>query len=297
MSDNTKKVIIAILGLMLIGLSVFWYFDHNKQVDAIDTLSIEKEEIIAELTKLEDQYNIAITQKTELAKVLEVQKNNIIRFKDSLKNIKNTNWKLIKFYKNKIVGLSTISDKMLRINDSLVNRNKLLNQENQDLYEDKNELTTNLDEQSKFNDTLVKQNLDLAKKVAIGQIIKVNNFKVTTYDERKNGDYRESVKARRVDVFKTSFLINENLIAKEKDIIVFVSIVTPSGEVLNKKGKFITTDNKTIYFSDRTIIPFKTKAVPTDMILKSDDKLEKGLYKTYVYIDNKQMAVIETILK
>ncbi len=297
MSDNSKKVIIAILGLMLIGLSVFWYLDHNKHVETIDTLSTEKEEIIAELTKLENQYDIAITQKTELSKDLEIQKNNIIRFKDSLKNIKNTNWKLIKFYKNKIIGLTTTSDSMLRINDSLVNINKLLNQENQVLYNEKNELTTNLNEQSKFNDTLVKQNLNLAKKVAIGQIIKVNNFKVTTYDEKKNGNYKESFKARKVNVFKTSFLINENLIAKDKDIIAFVSIVTPSGSVLNKKGKFTTTDNKTIYFSDRTIIPFKTRAVPTDMILKSEEKLEKGLYKTYVYIDNKQMAVIETILK
>ncbi|MCF6350238.1 MAG: hypothetical protein L3J23_04295 [Flavobacteriaceae bacterium] len=296
MSNNNKKVIIAILSILLLSLVIFYYFDHVKKTETIDTLTLEKEAILADLTKLEDQYNTAIIQKTQLSSELEIQKNSIVKFKDSLKSIKNTNWKLIKFYKNKIKNLTATTKNMLHINDSLVKSNKLLNLENQDLNIQKTELTTDLENQTNFNDTLVRENLNLAKKVALGEMVKINNFKITTYDERNNGKYKESQKAKKVSVFKVGFLVNDNPIAKQKDIVAHVSIKTPNGKILNSKGNFTSTNGKEVSFSDQTVIPYKNQAITTDMIIKSDQRLEKGTYIITIYKDNKQIAVLEKTL-
>lgn len=296
MTDQNKKVIIGFLAVIVIGLAIVWYLDHNKQSKSIDTLTEEKEQIISELDSLTLVYNVAINEKTELSNELEIQRDNIIRFRDSLKKIKKTNWKLISFYKNKIKGLTTTTDRLLVVNDSLFKRNNLLNLENQDLNVQKDSLTSNLKKQNNYNDTLAKQNLNLAKKVAIGEVVKINNYSVTTYDERKNGKYKVSSRARRVNIFKVSFLINDNPIAKNKDISAFVTIKMPNGEILSKKGLFTTTDDKSLPYSDETIIPYKKKAIATDIIINADTKLEKGVYSIIVYIDNRQVAVLSKTL-
>lgn len=296
MTDQNKKVIIGFLAVIVIGLAIVWYLDHNKQSKSIDTLTEEKEQIISELDSLTLVYNVAINEKTELSNELEIQRDNIIRFRDSLKKIKKTNWKLISFYKNKIKGLTTTTDRLLVVNDSLFKRNNLLNLENQDLNVQKDSLTSDLKKQNNYNDTLAKQNLNLAKKVAIGEVVKINNYSVTTYDERKNGKYKVSSRARRVNIFKVSFLINDNPIAKNKDISAFVTIKMPNGEVLSKKGLFTTTDDKSLPYSDETIIPYKKKAIATDIIINADTKLEKGVYSIIVYIDNRQVAVLSKTL-
>lgn len=296
MTDQNKKVIIGFLAVIVIGLAIVWYLDHNKQSKSIDTLTEEKEQIISELDSLTLVYNVAINEKTELSNELEIQRDNIIRFRDSLKKIKKTNWKLISFYKNKIKGLTTTTDRLLVVNDSLFKRNNLLNLENQDLNVQKDSLTSNLKKQNNYNDTLAKQNLNLAKKVAIGEVVKINNYSVTTYDERKNGKYKVSSRARRVNIFKVSFLINDNPIAKNKDISAFVTIKMPNGEILSKKGLFTTADDKSLPYSDETIIPYKKKAIATDIIINADTKLEKGVYSIIVYIDNRQVAVLSKTL-
>lgn len=292
MTDQNKKVIIGFLIAILIGIGIVWYLDHNKQAENIDTLTQEKEQIISELDSLTQVYNVALNEKTELSNELEIQRDNIIKFRDSLKKVKNTNWRLISFYKDKIKGLTTTTDRLLVVNDSLSKRNNLLNLENQDLNTQKETLTSDLQQQNEYNDTLVQQNLNLAKKVAIGEIVKINNYNVNSYDVRKNGKYKLTNRARRVDAFKVSFLINGNPIAKNKDITVFVTIKTPSGDILNKKGRFTTTTNKSVVFSDRTVIPYKRKDIATDIIINTDQKLTKGVYSIIIYIDNKEVAVL-----
>ncbi len=298
MSNDNKKIIIVILSIVIVGLVIYSYLNNEQYQETKQTLVIEKETILENLTKIEDQYNSAIAQNTTLSEELEIQKNSIISFKDSLKSLKNTNWKLIKFYKTKIKGLNKISKKLLYLNDSIVKRNELLNQENQDLHEDKQVLETDLEKQTTYNDTLVKQNLDLAKKVAIGEIVKVSNFKVTTFRERSGGKYKESTRARRVDLFKTSLLLNENPIAKEKDIVTHVVIKKPDGNLLISKGIFTTENGDRVTFSEESIIPYNKSAMVGEIIVNTNGKkLEKGIYTIDFYTDGVKVGSVEKVLK
>jgi len=298
MSNDSKKITIAILLIIILGLVIYSYLNNEKYEETKQTLIIEKETILKNLTKIEDQYNTAIAQNTTLSEELVLQKNSIVSFKDSLKNLKRTNWKLIKFYKNKIKGLNRISKKLIYQNDSLVKSNELLNLQNQELSEDKQVLTSDLQKQTSFNDTLVKQNLDLAKKVAIGEIVKASNFKVTTYRERSGGKFKESTRARRVDMFKISLLLNENPIAKKRNISAHVSIIKPDGSVLVAKGVFTNADGNRVKFSEESNIPYNKSALISDMIINVvGENLEKGSYTVNFYIDRIKVGSVQHILK
>lgn len=297
MSNDNKKITIAILLITILGLVLYSYLNNEKYEETTQTLIIEKETILKNLTKIEEQYNTAIAQNTTLSEELVLQKNSIVSFKDSLKSLKITNWKLIKFYKNKIKGLNRISKKLIYQNDSLVKSNELLNSQNQELNEDKQVLTSDLQKQTSFNDTLVKQNLDLAKKVAIGEIVKVSNFKVTTYRERSGGKFKESTRARRVDMFKISLLLNENPIAEKRNISAHVSIIKPDGNVLVEKGGFTNVDGNRVKFSEESNIPYNKSALISDIIVTvTGEKLDKGTYLINFYTDGIKVGSVRHIL-
>jgi len=298
MSNNLKKTIIAILILAIIGLSFYSYNNNKKHASIEKEMLIEKNNLLDDLSKLESQYDDAISKNTSLSKELITQKESIKAFKDSLKKIKKNNWKLINFYKNKIKALNDISNKLVRTNDSLAEVNKLLNIENQDLTQQKDSLTTNLQQQTTYNNTLSEQNLDLTKKVSLGEIVKANNFSVVTYKEKSGGKYKETDKARRVDVFKTSFVLNENPIAKESDIVSYVVITKPDGELLVNKGTFTTKTGERVDYSDTSTIPYKKVAITSDILIKfGDTKLLKGTYLIDFYINDTKVGSIQKNLR
>jgi len=298
MSNNFKKGIIAFLVLLLIGL-LFYSYNNNKEHIAIENkMQNEKDKLIDNLSKMELQYDDAISKNTMLSEELIVQKESIKNFKDSLKSIKKTNWKLINFYKNKIKDLNIISNKLVGLNDSLVRSNKTLSLDNQNLNTQKDSLTNNLNLQAIYNDTLVKQNLHLAKKVAVGKIVKASNFGVMTYKERSGGKYKETDRARKVTVFKTSFVLNENPIAENNNIKAHIIIYKPNGDLLVDKGVFSTTDGEKLHFSDISTIPYKKAAIASDILIKFGNiKLNKGTYTIDFYVNNKKAGSTQKNLR
>ncbi len=298
MSENIKKAIIVFLLLAIAGLGYFSYTNNNKHLVVEKNMKAEKDKILKDLSDLETVYDDAISKNTSLSTELEKQKESIQNFKDSLKAVKRTNWKLIKFYKNKIKNLNVVSNRLVHLNDSLVRSNQLLNQENQDLAIQKDSLTSNLQEQTNYSNTLANQNLELAKKVAVGKVVKMSNFNVITYKERSHGKYKETDRARRVDIFKTSFVLNENPIADEKDMVAYVVITKPDGKILVNKGVFTTASGERTHFSEKSTIPYKKAAITSDIFIKFGDvKLEKGKYIIAFYVNDEKVGTVEKELR
>ncbi len=298
MSENIKKAVIIFLILAICGVGYYSYTNNKKHVAIEENMKVEKDKLLKDLSDLETVYDDAISKNTSLSTELQKQKESIQNFKDSLKAIKRTNWKLIKFYKNKIKNLNVVSNRLVYLNDSLVKSNQLLNQENQDLAVQKDSLTSNLKEQTNYSNTLANQNLELAKKVAAGKVVKSSNFNVVAYKERSHGKYKETDRARRVDIFKTSFVLNENPIADEKDIVAYVVITKPNGEILVNKGVFSSTTSERLHYSETSTIPYKKAAITSDIFIKFGDiKLEKGKYIIDFYVNNEKVGTVEKELR
>jgi len=306
MSENSKKIIIFLLLLTIGGLFYYNYSNKKNFEEKEIALNAERDKILDDFVRIKFKLNTAISKNTILSEELVKQKQNIEEFEKTFKDLKTTNSKLIKFYKKKIEELNTTSNKLFRINDSIAQRNKILNVENQDLYEQREALTaeqqslkSSLQKTTTYNDTLIKQNMDLAKKVALGEIINTSNFSVKTYKERRKGKFKESERAGRVDMFKTSFVINENQLAPNKKVKVNIVIKTPTGESLIKKGFFNDFDGNRIAYAEEDVISFNKIAIPSDFVIMRDQnkKLEKGTYVIDFYIDMKKVKSIETVLK
>ncbi len=297
MSDNLKKGIIAILIFAILGLIYYNLYSTNRHIVVQQEMQLEKDIILNDLAKLENKYDKEILKNTSLSKELLTQKKTILDFRSALRSSEKTNKKLINFYKLKIKNLTNISDNLIRISDSLSRENNNLTQKNINLTTQKDSLNSNLKNQTTFNNKLVEQNLDLAKKIALGEIVTASNFNVVTYRERNNGSFKESDKARRVDAFKTSFILNENPIATEEDIITHVVITKPDGKLLVNKGSFSTPNGKKINFSNSSTIPYKKTGITSDIVTKfGNQKPPKGTYIIDFYIKETKVGSVEKTL-
>ena len=277
--SSNNKIILGILLALLVGLGAYTLRSNSKHQEAETFLKEEKEQILGNLTTMEEKYDNAIAQNTTISEELKVERDKITAYKDSIINLKGTNWRMIRRYRGQIATLEATNERLLFVTDSLKLVNNLL-------VIEKDSITGKLIEQTSFNDTLIAQNLDLAKKVEIGGVLRVSAVNSTAMRLRSNGKYTETNKAQKTEAIRVNFKIEENEIAVPGDKIVHVVINTPTGKIINQKGTFNTKSGQEVGFTVEDTISYENAAKDVTLFIeKLTVKLDKGIYTTKVYVD------------
>ena len=278
-SSNNNKIAIGILIALLLALGVYTFTSHNKHKEAEEFLQEEKEQILGNLTTMEEKYDNAIAQNTTLSEELKVERDKIVAFKDSVQNLKNSNWRLIRRYRGKIAELEKTNERLLFVTDSLKLVNNLL-------VIEKDSITGKLIEQTSVNDTLLAENLDLAKKVEIGGALKVSSVNATAMRLRSNGKYAETNKSSKTDAFRVGFKIDKNEIATPGDKQANITITTPGGKIINQKGTITLKNGNEVGYTDQDVIAYENASKDVVMFVDNiSQDLDKGIYTVKVYID------------
>ena len=277
--SSNNKILLGLLLALLVGLGVYTYTSNSKHVEAENFLKEEKQQILGNLTTMEEKYDNAIASNTSMSEELKIERDNIIAFKDSIKNLKGTNWRLIRRYRGKIADLEKTNEKLLFANDSLQLVNNML-------IIEKDSITGKLVEQTIFNDTLIAQNLDLSKKVEIGGVLKVNSVSTTAMRERSNGKYAETNKAQKTNAFRVGFKVQKNEIAVPGEKQAHIVISTPGGKILNQKGTFALKSGQEVGYTDDSTVNYENADLDVVMFVDNiTQKLDKGIYTVKVYVD------------
>ena len=278
-SSNNKKILIGILLALLVGLGAYTLKSNSKHEEAEQFLKEEKEQILGNLTAMEEKYDNAIAQNTTISEELKVEREKIVAFRDSVKNLKNTNWRLIRRYRSKIADLESTNERLVNLTDSLKLANNLL-------VVEKDSITGKLIEQTSYNDTLIAQNLDLAKKVEIGGVLRVNSVNATAMRLRSNGKYTETNKAPKTTAVRVSFRLEKNEIATPGEKEATVVINTPSGKIISQKGTFNLSSGEEVGYTDQTTVDYENAAKDVVLFVENiSQKFDKGLYPIKVYVD------------
>jgi hypothetical protein len=289
--SSNNKIVLGILIALLVGLGAYTLRSNSKHVEAENFLKEEKEQILGNLTTMEEKYDNAIAQNTTISEELKIERDKITAYKDSVINLKGTNWRLIRRYRGQIASLEATNERLLFVTDSLKLVNNLL-------VIEKDSITGKLIEQTSFNDTLIAQNLDLAKKVEIGGVMRVNSVNSTAMRLRSNGKYTETNKAQKTEAIRVNFKIEENEIATPGDKIVHVVINTPTGKIVNQKGTFNTKSGQEVGFTIEDTVSYENAAKDVTLFIdKLTVKLDKGIYTTKVYVDGLLVGASNVELK
>ncbi|MCC6186149.1 MAG: hypothetical protein IT256_03245 [Chitinophagaceae bacterium] len=265
---NYNKVLIPLLALSLVG-NGYLLVSKNKVAEQNNFLISENTDINAAKDTLQNQYDAALVRlddltgkNAELDQMVQDKDGELSKLKSEIKSLlgkKNATVADLKKAQSLIGSLrGKVQGYEERISElEIANTN--LTSENTQLY--------------KENETV---SAEAQKLKELGSVLHISNIKMEPINQKRNGEIEvETTKAKRVDILRIVFDIDENRIAETGFNEIFVVIEAPNGKLLSNAafGSGITTD------ADNN---------PLNYTVAKRINLEKGQKMTNVSVDWKQ---------
>lgn len=282
-SQKNYNWIFAVVILLLIISNIYFVVQLNKAKEERDIVQTDLDNSESTREALETDYNAALVRLDEL-----VTKNATM---DSIVNDRDSEVALLKREINKIIKDKNATEaelsKARRLIGILNNKarvyeeriamlesdNERLGQENVLLAEERNKLSEEREELYK-----------------LGSVLHASNIRMMPIDIRRGGKkIKETERARRVDVMRVIFDIDENRITETSVKEIFLRITAPNGTVLSNAayGSGVTTlDNgETLNYTTSKLIELqKNKSVGNITVdWNQDSEYVEGTYKIEIF--------------
>lgn len=296
--NNGSKVTVIILAILLAALAFFAYQNYQKNKHSEEALLEEKLQIQTELDAKILELETAISENSSMEAELTEAKNNIISFRDSVKDLKTLNYKIIRRYKNKLAVLEASNKKLLQISDSLKLANMNLNIEIDSAQANIERQAGTIKKQAFNNDSLSNTNASLTEKVTRGAALKISNVSAYAMRERNNGQLKETDRASKTDAFRTSFKIRENAIADAGSKKAHIVIQNATGKVIGGVESFTDESGLDVVYSDETDVEYTNQDIEVITVTNvPNNSISKGNYTIKVYLEKKLLGLTKVSLK
>lgn len=278
----------ALLAITL--LMIFFAFSKNNDYNNLkDVLTKDKEDLQVELNGIVEDYKQLNVKNKKLSRRVIKEINKIIALKDSVKNLKVENFKLIRSFRRSTAKLQKENRILISKVDSLNIVNSDLKKENilaNEILSKKNIIESNL---KKKNHSLAEVNEKLKEEIEIAPAreIKTSNVKAIAMKEKNSGKLATTFKHNRTDAFRVNFKLLENDLTAPGDKKIHIQVKDKKDNVIAAKTEeAVLKNDKKIKYSDELIADYKNEEIEVlSLILVDRENMEKGEYKINVFID------------
>jgi len=291
-SSNILKVVVALLGIVILGLGYYTYDMYNESQETQRILQDEKEQVINELEDLKVNYDQAIQEKTEISDQLQEAKTRIEQLIEEVKKTKKINANIIRKYKREIAVLKSQRDELYKIADSL-------RAANMNLIIEKDSLTQDLEKQKQFADTLLNRNQELSQTIDKAKILYPTNLKATGVKIRSSGKIIETSRHRRAQQIRVCFNVPKNDILEYGNQTFYLKVVNPNGEVVGDND-IINIQGDELKISASEEILYENKPLDVCIFVKPQDKdteIIKGEYLIELFHKDNKVGTTHLLLK
>ena len=275
-NNSNLKAIIAILAVLLVG-SLVYIFKMTSDAKALQTQLTttvdSKNSVMKDLEELKATYDAAIAENTSMSDELIAEREKVVNLMKDLEKSKG-DANAMRKYRNQY---NVLQEKW----KALVAENEILKKDNSTLTIQRDSTVMVLGESKKYNEVLVGQNEELSKTVEKASKLNVTNLQTAAYKLRSSGKQIATEKARKADVLKISFTINENAVAKPGERTYYVQVIDSKNNVLGDK-KMENFGEQTLTYSFVTTVNYENKPIQVSQDLPGTD-FEKGTYFVNVF--------------
>lgn len=304
-SNLLSYAIIAVI--LLLGLNGYQWYNNNK----LETTTITQKEELFELEKirgeLDQDYKAAIEgleelrgDNKELNELIDSQKASLQEQKEKINNLIWTKRELGKA-REEMNALKAQADKYIQEITTLKNENQVLATNNVKLTEEKTALNELYIEEQRAKEEIAEaravlaaekeeialEKEKLAVKVDIAEAIKINYMEVQGYEVKDNGKTKEKSKAKDIDMLKTCFLTETNIVAKAGEQKFYLRIIDPLGETVAQDiGSGVLTnklDNSQVMYTTSGIMDYDNADTRGCISMDLTQQLPKGIYDIEIY--------------
>ena len=285
-----KSKLIVVLSALVLSLSGFMLYDSlNNELsqaeiqEQFSDLKSDYEFIQKDLEVAVNDANFSnkeiIAQKKRIESLLK--KNNISQeeLMEAKKIMRNISQTFIKNYQNKLIVLN--------------NQVTTLDTEKQKLREENEKVTTEVvvlkDKVSELDRKIENEKVISKKKdelINYASKLSLSNFILRSFKVRNSGKEVETDKASRIDRIKFSFDINENILSKDGQKVLYMLIKKPSGEIAtfsNKTSGVFNYNNRKMLYSDKTTLNYQKGQDQKLEFVWDNEDFSRGDYIMEVY--------------
>lgn len=288
--DNRK----VIYGVLIAALLVTWgyiIYDKNKSSEKIDQLQTQFSNVDSARNAVQEEYNIALARmdsltgsNTQLQGQLGERKAEIDKLKQNIRDeLRKKNSDLGK-------AKSMIAELNGKIND-LLTQVEQLKAENAQLTTSNQQLTTERDtiasQKKAVEQTLTTTQTEKAHIEDVGSTLHASNINIAAINVKGSGKEVSTTKAKRADLLRVSFDLDENRIAPSGSKDLYVVVTGPDGKVISvpsTSGTFQTRDEGEKVFTNKVNVNYEQgKRTPISFDWKQDSHYQTGDYKIQIY--------------
>jgi len=286
---QTKKnnsIIYWVIIVVLLAGCLYLFMSKNKMAADADMASKMKQRqmdsVLTDRESLQVDFNAAsakidqlVTQNSRLDSALQNDKEEMTKMQGQIRTIlsnKNATQAELKKAREMIASLTDKTRQYEERIAELEKENTVLTGKNQVL--------------TKKVDSTTSENVSLRK---VASVLHASNLRMDPIHVRRNGKEKETSKARRVDVLRIKFDIDENRITESGSKQVYVRILAPDGKVLtsaaNASGNLTVNGGGQISYSVLKDITLNQGQVVKDITVdwNQDGDYSKGIYTIEIY--------------
>lgn len=275
---NNTWIYLVIIALLL-GTNVYLYLQKNKTTETLVTSQEKLQQADTSIVQLQNEYNASLARLDELTgknaqldQQLKGRDSELAQTKARIKELLTKN----NATKEDLAEARTLITKLNTEITGYEEQIAALKQENTQLTGQR--------------DSVVKTNSELSEKVDLAKILHASNIRLKginlTHSGRKE---KETEKARRVDLLRITFDIDENRISESGSKELQICIINPANELLSNaafgSGSFTTADGKSKFYSVSKTVNLVTDQPLKDIVVdwQQSSDYAKGAYNVEIY--------------
>lgn len=285
--EKKFKIIIGALGavaVILVGVLIFVWSDRNSLIDG---LTIEKEDLTAQMIQLQNDYATLSTTNDTISNELMVEREKVAQLIERVKKTEANNKAMLRKYEKELGTLRSIMRNYIKQIDSLNTLNISLRQE---ATEAKQEARASRNKYESLKSTTE----ELGKQVEIGSVLKGRGLVMVGVNDAG----KETERSSRVTKLKACLSLVENSIAKKGPRTVYIRVKGPDGILMTQDQQQIFTVNgeQMIYSASREV-DYQGDEVEVCIYFAPGQKLTKGVYAVDAYISDGKLASSDLLLR
>ena len=239
---KNNSIIYWVVILVLLAGCVYLFMSKNKMAE--DSASIQKKDqqtidsVKTDRASLQSDFDAAsakidqlVSQNAKMDSSLQGDKAEMAKLQAKIRSVLSNKNATQAELKNAREMITSLTDKTQQYEARIAE----LEKENANLTSENKTVT-------RERDSTVEKNIALKK---VGSVLHASNIRMEPIHKRKNGKEKETSKAKKVDVLRITFDIDENRIAESGNKQIYLRVMSPDGNVMsnpaNSSGMMTTS--------------------------------------------------------
>lgn len=277
-------IVMAVIAVVMAAVLAWIWIDRNRM---IGDLTVEKEQLTAQMVQLKDDYQEISTNNDTLNVQLGIEREKVDQLIERVKKTEATNRAQIRQYEKELGTLRSIMRSYIHQIDSLNTLNITLRKDAAQARDETKQTLRRYDDLRTTTD-------EYAKKVEVGSVLKGRGFVLSAINSRDADTDRSSRAAK----LKTCMNLIENSIAIKGPRRIYIRVKSPDGILMtNSQQQVFTSAGEQMIYSAVREVDYQGNELEVCIFFSSNQSYVKGVYTVDIYTEEGKLGSTDLLLK